>query len=164
MDDRKDPILVAEKFTINSAKVIFRNRWAVMPVLLVGCWAYFLFNGVRSAIIMIAADICSIYVLTKYVEQINAMQWKRILLFLLDVPICIVFLFLGALFEDSEFLNSFYIIICPPALFLININTYRKNACDKKMFAALLFTDPLMHWMAVFVTLAVIEPLINPYW
>lgn len=108
------------------------------------------------SIVMLVLACYAIHTLYKYKEQAIAIQWKRTFLLIADAFICIVLFCLGIFFESSEFLNTVFMIICPPTLFLINIKLYLKNACTPKMFIALLFTDPLLHYMSIFIGLLII--------
>lgn len=154
MDDRKEPISMVANFTKKAAKFILRSRWVVIPILIASRWADWIFSKhIETAIIPLAADIWAIYVLGRYYrEQLYAMQWKRTLLFLLDVPLCAVIPRIGLIFGDFYLI---FLLIFPAVLFLINISIYRKNACDKKMFTALLFTDTLLHWVSLYVILLI---------
>lgn len=130
----------------------------VIPVLLAVCWIYFFgamsASGSLVCTIMLALDCWGFFTLLGHKEVLRKIAWKRLLLLICDIALCTVFAFLTMAFkpiENSSFLSQFFFIYAPPLLFMFNIWIHNKNCADKKMLRSLIFTDPLLHYMGVFI-------------
>lgn len=132
----------------NTKKDLRQRTWLIIPAAVALWWVRQLMRFNLPCILLLAAVCYAISVLFKYEEQAQAMQRKRLLLLAIDIPICVALFYLRGIFAHSGALYTFFWIICPSALLIVNIMVYLKNACDKKMFIALLLSDPLFHYMA----------------